>query len=130
MGADRKGVQLSLYAAKNNGPQSLSAYYYDYDENGGLRIVKDRKANSQSAGHVSDTRVTRELRFLWSDIDATIGPQAEGVLQQDFFFNIESYPLPDSKVPSHVSSPWLIGTSPTWHSGYYKRLRIEQASKN
>jgi hypothetical protein len=33
MGADRKGVQLSLYATKNNGPQSLNAYYYDYDEN-------------------------------------------------------------------------------------------------
>jgi hypothetical protein len=130
MGADRKGVQLSLYAARNNGPQSLNAYYYDYDENGGLRVVKDRKAHSQSAGHVTDARVTSELRFLWSDIDATIGPQAEGVLQQDFFFNIESYPLPDSKVPSHVSSPWLLGTSPTWHSGYYKRLRIEHAPKN
>ena len=130
MAADRKGVQLSLYSARNNGPQSLNAYYYDYDENGGLRVVKDRKAHSQSAGHVTDARVTSELRFLWSDIDATIGSQAEAVLQQDFFFNIESYPLPDSKVPSHVSSPWLIGTSPTWHSGYYKRLRIEYAQKN
>ncbi len=130
MGADRKGVQLSLYATKNNGPQSLNAYYYDYDENGGLRVVKDRKAHSQSAAHVTDTRVTSELRFLWSDIDVTIEPGAEGTRQQDFLFNIESYPLPDSKVPSHVSSPWLIGTSPTWHSGYYKRLRIDHAPKN
>ena len=130
MGADRKGVQLSLYSARNNGPQSLTAYYYDYDENGGLRVVKNRKAHSQSAGHITDARVTSELRFLWSDIDATIVTQAEGVIQQDFFFNIESYPLPDSKVPSHVSSPWLIGTSPTWHSGYYKRLRIEHAPRD
>lgn len=129
MGADRKGIQLSLYGARNNGSQALNAYFYDYDENGGLRAVQDRKAHSQSMGHVTDTSVTSELRFLWSDIDVTFGPQVEGAFRHDFLFNVESYALPESKVPSHVSSPWLIGTSPSWHSGYYKRLRIEQGSK-
>ena len=128
MEANRKGVQLSLYATRNNGPQSLNAYFYDYDpDGGGLRVVKDRKTNSQSIESITDSKVTTELRFLWSDIDVTLNPETDGSIAHDFVFNIESYPQPDSKVPSLVSSPWLIGTSPTWHSGYYKSLRLGNA---
>jgi hypothetical protein len=126
MGADRKGVQLSLYATRTNGPQSLNAYFYDYDPNGGLRVVKARKTSSRSMGSVTDSKVTTELRFLWSDIDVTLRPESDGSIAHDFVFNIESYSQPDSKVPNLVSSPWLIGSSPTWHSGYYKRLRISK----
>ena len=124
MAADRKGVQLSLYATRTNGPQTLNAYFYDYDPNGGLRVVSDRKAKSQSAGTITDSAVTTELRFLWSDIDVSLVPKTGGSIDQSFLFNIESYPQPDSKVPDHISSPWLIGTSPTWNSGYFKSLRV------
>jgi hypothetical protein len=130
MSADRKGIQLSLYATKTNGPQSLGAYFYDYDPNGSLRIVKDRKASSQSVGSITDTLVTTEMRFLWSDLDARIGPLGDGSAKPEFLFHIEAYPSLDSKVPSHVSSPWLIGTSPTWHSGYFKPLRLPDPEKS
>ena len=118
MGADRQGIQLTLYAPKNNGPQTLNAYFYDYDPNGGLRIVKDRKAQSTSVGSITETQVTTELRFLWSDFAESVATKRE------FVFNVESYPQPDSKVASHVTSPWLVGTQPGWHSGYYKSLRL------
>jgi Domain of unknown function (DUF4838) len=124
MGADRQGIQLSLYAPKNNGPQVLNPYFYDYDPNGGLRIVSGRQSQSQSVGAITDVKVTTELRFLWSDIAVSITPNAAGNAKRDFVFNIESYLKPDSKVPSHVSSPWLVGTQPNWHSGYYRSLRL------
>ncbi len=136
MAADRKGIQLSLYAPKNNGPQTLNPYFYDYDSDGGLRVVSGRKSQSQSVGSITDTKVTTELRFLWSDIDEpvaadpgtpkTLGTRNEpGIAKRDFVFNIESYAEPDSKVPSHVSSTWLMGTQPNWHSGYYRALRLD-----
>ncbi len=125
MAADRKGVQLSLYATKTNGPQTLNAYFHDYDANGGLRVVRDRAALSQSVGSIIDDNVTTELRFLWSDIGEVVVAEPGQIAKRDFLFNIESYSQPDSKVPNHVSSPWLIGTSPTWNSGYCKSLRLE-----
>lgn len=124
MGADRKGIQLSLYVPKNNGPQTLNPYFYDYDPDGGLRIVTGRTSQSQSVGSITDSKVTTELRFLWSDIAESVTPNEQGIAKRDFVFNIESYPEPDSKVPSHVSSPWLVGTQPNWHSGYYRELRL------
>lgn len=127
MAADRKGVQLSLYAPKTNGPQSLNAYYYDYDANGGLRSVPDRKAMSQSLGTITASKVTTELRLLWSDIDASIDSQPALSTAGEFVFNIESYPEPESQIPSHISSPWLIGTAPTWNSAYFKTLRVTQS---
>ena len=127
MGADRQGIQLSLFAPKSNGPQALNPYFYDYDPNGGLRVVSGRKSQSQSVGSITDAKVTTELRFLWSDIAESVIPNAEGIAKRDFVFNIESYLKPDSKVPSHVSSPWLIGTQPNWHSGYYRSLRLDTA---
>lgn len=64
MGAECKGVRLSLCAAKNSGPQSFNTC--NYDENGGPHIFEDRKARHQSAGHVTDARATRELRLSCS----------------------------------------------------------------
>ena len=124
MGADRKGIQLSLYIPKNNGRQTLNGYFYDYDPDGGLRIVKDRKVHSTSVGSITDSKVTTELRFLWSDIAESVSPNEQGIAKSDFVFNIEAYGQPDAKVPSHVSSPWLVGTQPNWHSGYYRSLRL------
>ena len=124
MGADRQGIQLSLYAPKNNGPQTLNPYFYDYDPNGGLRIISGRKSQSQSVGAITDAMVTTELRFLWSDIAVSVTPNAPGIAKRDFLFNIESYLKPDSNVPSQVSSSWLVGTQPNWHSGYYRSLRL------
>ena len=129
MGADRKGIQLSLYAPKNNGSQMLNPYFYDYDPDGGLRIISGRKSKSQSVGAIIDTKVTTELRFLWSDIAESVTPNEQGIAKRDFVLNIESYPEPDSKVPSHVSSPWLVGTQPNWHSGYYRSLRLDVAQQ-
>jgi hypothetical protein len=123
--ADRQGVQLTLYAPQREGELPLNAYFYRYDETGnGLQAVQGRKAQSQSVGHRGDKSLTTELRFRWSDIDAapkTADPQPN----RRFLVNIESYPQPDSKAASHHLSPWLIGTSPPWHSGYFKSLRLE-----
>ena len=124
MGADRQGIQLSLYAPQNNGPQTLNPYFYDYDPTGGLRTVSGRKSQSQAVGAITAAKVTTELRFLWSDIAESVTPNEQGVAKREFVFNLESYPQPDSKVPSHVSSPWLVGTQPNWHSGYYRFLRL------
>lgn len=130
MAADRKGIQLSLYAPKANGPQTLNPYFYDYDSNGGLGVVKGRESQSRSFGSINDAKFTMELRFLWSDIAESdiaksVIADEQGDIQRNFVFNIEAYPKPDSKVPSHVSSPWLVGTQPNWHSGYYRSLRLE-----
>jgi len=129
MAADRKGVQLSLFAPKNNGPQTLNPYFYEYDSNGGLRVVNDRKSLSKSVGTVTDTTAVTELCFLWSDIGESVAPDANGIAKRDFVLNVESYPLPDSKIPSHISSPWLVGTQPNWHSGYYKALRLKATTE-
>lgn len=120
MAADRQGIQLDLSITRRDGPQALGGYFYTYDyANGGsLRAEKDRKAVSQSYGATLNGRTTTEVRFLWSDITET--PK----VRQDFLFNILTYPKPDSNLPSHTLSPWLIGTSPTWNSAYWSRLRL------
>ena len=94
------------------------------DANGGLRVVTGRKSQSQSVASITETKVSTELRFLWFDIAEPVTPNEQGKVKRDFVFTIEAYPMPDSKVPSHVSSPWLVGTQPNWHSGYYRSLRL------
>lgn len=125
MAADRKGIQLSLFVPKANSPQTLNPYFYEYDSNGGLQVVTGRKSQSQSVGSITDAKFTMELRFVWSDIAESVMPNDQGKAKRDFVFNVETYPQPDSKVPSHVSSCWLIGTQPNWHSGYYGSLRLD-----
>lgn len=128
MAADRRGVQLSLYSPRAEGLQTPSAYFYDYDPDGGLRLVKDRRAESRCARATVDGKATLEMRFLWSDLGERTDDRPEGPGKRDFLMNVEAYPLADSKAPGLVSSPWLIGSSPTWHSGYFKALRLDPAA--
>jgi hypothetical protein len=122
--ADRQGIQLTLYAPQREGELPLNAYFYRYDETGnGLQAVPGRKAQCQSFGHCSDKSLTTELRFRWSDIDAA-PKAADRPSNRRFLVNIESYPQPGSQAASHHLSPWLLGTSPPWHSGYFKSLRL------
>ena len=118
MAADRKGIQLDLSFPRRPGPQPLNGYFYSYDRNGSLQVVKDHKSQSQCVGATDDTHATTELRILWTDIAETPTDK------RDYVFNVLTYPNPDSKVPSHTLSPWLVGTQPTWHSGYWSSLRL------
>ena len=129
MAADRQGIQLSLYGAPRPGPYPVQAYFSDYDSDETKGVEKGRKALSESVGAATEKLVTTELRFLWSDIAESVTPDANGKSKRDFVFNVESYPLPDSKTATHVSSPWLVGTQPNWHSGYYKALHLKTAAE-
>ncbi len=125
MASDRKGLQLTLIVPKNNGPQAVNPYFYSYNSDGGIIAVSNRNSHSQSVGSVTDSKVSTELGFLWSDIAESVTPDTQGHSRRDFLLNIETYPLPDSKTATHTSSPWLVGTQPNWHSGYYKPLHLK-----
>lgn len=121
--ADRQGVQLTLYAPWRTGLLPLNAYPYEYDEAGGLRSVARRELASEARAQVGAEGATFELRFAWSDLVAAPAPAVDATRR--FVLNVESYPTAEASVPSHVSSPWLIGASPTWHSGYFQTLRLD-----
>ncbi len=125
MAADRAGLQLTLILPQNNGPQAVNPYFYKYDANGGIVAVNDQKSQSKSWGTKSNTTSTTELEFLWSDLAESVTPDLQGHAKRDFLLDIESYPAADSKTATHSSSPWLIGTQPSWHSGYYKPLHLK-----
>ena len=82
-------------------------------------IVSAQAVKGSMLGTITDSKVTTELRFLWADLGES--PETK----RQFLFNVEAYPNADSKTPSHVSSLWLIGTQPNWHSGYYQAMLLK-----
>lgn len=96
-------VQLSLYAPQRAGDLPLNAYFYDYDPNGYLRPIKDRKPQTQWLGHATESKLATELRFRWSDI--TESPAGTDNTPRPFVLNVEAYSQPDSKAPHPHQQP-------------------------
>ena len=114
MTPDRKGVQVALHAQATG---SVAAYFYAYPATG-MMAVPGRKSLSKLVAQKTDEIVTAEFRIPWTDLPTEPKPADELLL------NIATFPKLDSKVPSHVSSPWLIGTSPTYNPAYYGTIRL------
>jgi hypothetical protein len=114
MAPDRKGVQVALYAQPSG---SVAAYFYAYPTTG-MTTVPDRKSLSKFVASKTATNATAEFRIPWTDLPADVRPNDELLL------NIATYPKLDSTTPSYVSSPWLIGTSPTYNPAYYGTIRL------
>ena len=117
MEPSRKGDQVALFVQPAG---AIAAYYYHYLAEGGMLAVPERKSLSNVASIKTSTTVSGEIRIPWTDLPAT--PKAG----DDFLMNVGTYPKPDSKSPSHVSSPWLIGTSPTYNPAYHGRLKLRE----
>ncbi|MCY2963691.1 MAG: DUF4838 domain-containing protein [Planctomycetota bacterium] len=115
MTSDRQGTQVALYSQPSG---SVSAYFYAYPATG-MIVVPGRKSLSKVVSVKTATHVTAEFRIPWTDLPTDAKPGDELLL------NLGSFPKPDSKAPSHVSSPWLIGTSPTYQPAYYSTVRLE-----
>jgi len=114
MTPDRKGVQVALYAQPSG---SVAAYFYAYPTTG-MTTVPDRKSLSKFVASKTATHATAEFRIPWTDLPADVKPNDELLL------NIATYPKPDSTTPIYVSSPWLIGTSPTYNPAYYGTVQL------
>ncbi len=114
MTPDRKGVQLALHAQATG---SVAGYFYAYPVTG-MMAVPGRKSLSKFVAHKTDQFVTAEFRIPWTDLPTDAKPNDELLL------NIGTFPKLDSHVPSHVSSPWLIGTSPTYNPAYHGTVRL------
>ena len=114
MTPDRKGVQVALHAQPSG---SVAAYFYAYPATG-MVAVPGRKSLSKFVAHKTEQHVTAEFRIPWTDLPTEAKPNDELLL------NIGTFPKLDSQVPSHVSSPWLIGTSPTYNPAYYGTIRL------
>jgi hypothetical protein len=122
--ADRKQLQLSLYVTQGDGPRSLSPYFYGFDDGGSLKRLPGRPIESACVGSVGEAKTITELRFCWSDIVSGEPSANKGPPTSALVVNVEAYPNAESKAPTHTSSPWLIGTQPNWHSGYYSALKL------
>ena len=114
MTPDRKGVQVALHAQPSG---SVAAYFYAYPPTG-MIAVPNRKSLSKFVASKTATHVTAEFRIPWTDLPTEAKPNDELLL------NLATFPKPDSRVPSHVSSPWLIGTSPTYNPAYHATIRL------
>ena len=114
MTSDRKGVQVALHAQPSG---SVAAYFYAYPTTG-MIAVPNRKSLSKFVASKTATHTTAEFRIPWTDLPTEAKPGDELLL------NIATYPKLDSKTPIHVSSPWLIGTSPTYNPAYYGTVRL------
>ncbi len=116
MTSDRKGVQVALHAQATS---SVAGYFYAYPATG-MVAVPGRKSLSKFVAHKSDEFVTAEFRIPWSDLPT------EAQAGDELLLNIATFPELDSKTPSYVSSPWLIGSSPTYNPAYYSRVWLEK----
>ncbi len=116
MTPDRKGVQVALHAQPSG---SVAAYFYAYPATG-MIAVPGRKSLSKFVSIKTATHVTAEFRIPWADLST------EAKSNDELLLNIGTFPKPDSRVSSHVSSPWLIGTSPTYNPAYYGTIRLEK----
>ena len=114
MTPDRKGVQVALHAQATG---SVAGYFYAYPVTG-MMAVANRKSLSKFVAHKTEQLVTAEFRIPWTDLPTEAKPDDELLL------NIATFPKLDSNTPSHVSSPWLIGTSPTYNPAYYGTVRL------
>ncbi len=114
MTPDRKGTQAELIAQPSG---SIGAYFYQYPPEG-MKAVSGRKSDSKLVTHKTDRSVTAEFRIPWTDLPA------EAKAGDEFLLNIAAYPKPDSKAPTHVSSPWLIGPSPGYNPMYHSSIRL------
>jgi len=114
MTPDRKGVQVLLHAQPSG---SVAAYFYAYPTSG-MIVVPNRKSRSKFVASKTATHATAEFRIPWIDLPTEAKPNDELLL------NISTFPKLDSKTPSQVSSPWLIGTSPTYNPAYYATIRL------
>lgn len=114
MAPDRKGVQVALHAQPSG---SVAAYFYAYPTTG-MTNVPNRKSLSKFVASKTATHATAEFRIPWTDLPVDANPNDELLL------NIATYPKLDSTTPSYVSSPWLIGTSPTYNPAYYGTIRL------
>ena len=114
MTPDRKGVQVALHAQPSG---SVAAYFYAYPTTG-MIAVPNRKSLSKFVASKTATHATAEFRIPWTDLPT------EAKANDELLLNIATFPKLDSKTPSHVSSPWLIGTSPTYNPAYYATVRL------
>ena len=114
MTPDRKGVQVALHAQATG---SVAGYFYAYPTTG-MIAVPGRKSLASFVSHKTDLLVTAEFRIPWTDLPT------DAKLHDELLLNIATFPMLDSKTPSHVSSPWLIGTSPTYNPAYYGTVRL------
>ncbi len=114
MTPDRQGVQVALHAQAMG---SVAAYFYAYPATG-MVSVPNRMSLSKFVAAKTETHATAEFRIPWTDLPKEAKPDDELLL------NIATFPKLDSQTPSHVSSPWLIGTSPTYNPAYYGTLRL------
>ena len=114
MTPDRKGVQVALHAQATG---SVAGYFYAYPVTG-MIAVPGRKSLSKFVATKTETHVTAEFRIPWADLPTDAKPG------DDLLLNIATYAKLDSKTPSHVSSPWLIGTSPTYNPAYHGTIRL------
>ncbi len=114
MAPDRKGVQVELIAQPSG---SIGASFYAYPPTG-MTNVPNRKSLSKFVLSKTTIHLTAEFRIPWTDLPT------EAKSGDELLLNIATYPKPDSKTPSHVSSPWLIGTSPTYNPAYYGTVRL------
>lgn len=114
MTPDRQGAQVSLFGQPSG---SVSAYFYAYPATG-MIVIPGRKSLSTIVSRKSATHVTAEFRIPWTDLPTNAKPNDELLL------NVSAFPKPDSRAASHVSSTWLIGTSPTYNPAYYGTLQL------
>lgn len=120
MTPDRLGVQADLFAQKSG---VVSGYFYAYPSSG-MVAVPNRKSQSKMVVSKTEKYFIAEYRIPWTDLPTDPKPGSEVLL------NIGIYPKPDSKVASHVSSPWLIGTSPTYNPAYHSTIQLEEMNES
>ncbi len=114
MTPDLKETQVALIAQPSG---SIGAYFYQYPVEG-MKAVTGRKSTSKIVVHKSEQTVTAEFRIPWTDLPA------EAKAGDEFLLNIATYPKPDSKAATHISSPWLIGPAPNYHPMYHSTIRL------
>lgn len=114
MTPDRQGTQVVLHAQPAG---HVAAYFYAYPPTG-MIAVPNRKSGGKIVIAKNATNVTGEIRVPWTDLPVQPKPGDE------LLVNIATFPRGDSKAPTRVSSPWLIGTSPTYNPAYYGTLRL------
>lgn len=120
MTPDRKGVQADLFAQPSG---AVSGYFYAYPSTG-MVAVPNRKSQSKLVVSKTDKYFTGEYRIPWTDLPTDPKPGGEVLL------NISIYPKLDSKAASHVSSPWLIGASPTYNPAYHSTVRLAEMDES
>ena len=114
MTPDRKGAQVLLHGQPGG---NVAAYFYAYSPTG-MSVVPNRKSLGKIVASKSATHVTVEFRIPWQDLPTVPKPNDE------LLVNVATFPKADSKTPSHVSSPWLIGSSPAYNPAYHATVRL------